>query len=66
MITPDTWRDPDFHWEPSESVTRPFDIVKGARGSLRPGSVERVVGVDIRAATWHAWQLDKLAERSGS
>ena len=30
MITPDTWRDPDFHWEPPEGVKRPFDPAKAA------------------------------------
>ena len=30
MITSDTWRDPDFHWEPPEGVKRPFDIAKAA------------------------------------
>ena len=30
MITSDTWRDPDFHWEPPEGVKRPFDPAKAA------------------------------------
>ena len=30
MITEDTWRDPDFHWEPPEGVKRPFDPAKAA------------------------------------
>jgi peptide/nickel transport system substrate-binding protein len=29
MITTNTWRDPDFHWEPPAGVKRPFDIAKG-------------------------------------
>ena len=28
LITADTWRDPDFHWEPPAGVKRPFDIAK--------------------------------------
>ena len=28
MINADTWRDPDFHWEPPAGVKRPFDIAK--------------------------------------
>jgi len=29
MMTTNTWRDPDFHWEPPADVKRPFDIAKG-------------------------------------
>ncbi len=28
MINADTWRDPDFHWEPPDGVKRPFDPAK--------------------------------------
>ena len=28
MITADTWRDPDFHWEPPDEVKRTFDLEK--------------------------------------
>jgi peptide/nickel transport system substrate-binding protein len=28
MINADTWRDPDFHWEPPEGVKRPYDPAK--------------------------------------
>ena len=28
MINADTWRDPDFHWEPPAGVKRPFDMAK--------------------------------------
>ncbi len=28
LINADTWRDPDFHWEPPAGVKRPFDIAK--------------------------------------
>ncbi len=28
MITTNTWRDPDYHWEPPAGVKRPFDIAK--------------------------------------
>jgi peptide/nickel transport system substrate-binding protein len=28
MINADTWREPDFHWEPPAAVKRPFDIAK--------------------------------------
>ena len=28
MITADTWRDPDFHWEPPDGVKRTFDLEK--------------------------------------
>ena len=28
MINADTWRDPDFHWEPPAGVKRPFDLAK--------------------------------------
>ena len=28
MINADTWRDPDFHWEPPADVKRPFDPAK--------------------------------------
>ena len=28
MITANTWRDPDFHWEPPAGVKRTFDIAK--------------------------------------
>jgi peptide/nickel transport system substrate-binding protein len=31
MITSDTWRDPDFHWEPPEGVKRSFDPAKAAQ-----------------------------------
>jgi len=30
MITTNTWRDPDFHWEPPAGVKRPFDIAKAS------------------------------------
>ena len=29
MMTTNTWRDPDFHWEPPTGVKRTFDIAKG-------------------------------------
>jgi len=28
MINSDTWRDPDFHWQPPDGVRRPFDMAK--------------------------------------
>jgi peptide/nickel transport system substrate-binding protein len=30
MITSNTWRDPDFHWEPPAGVKRPFDLAKAS------------------------------------
>jgi peptide/nickel transport system substrate-binding protein len=31
MLTSDTWRDPDFHWEPQAGVKRPYDPKKAAQ-----------------------------------
>ena len=31
MLTTDTWRDPDFHWEPPAGVKRPYDPAKAAQ-----------------------------------
>ena len=30
MLTTNTWRDPDFHWEPPAAVKRPFDMAKAS------------------------------------
>jgi len=31
MMTTNTWRNPDFHWEPPAGVKRPFDIAKAGQ-----------------------------------
>jgi len=60
MITSDTWRDPDFHWEPPAGVKRPFDIAKanelldaaGYRDTSGDGIREDKKGKPISLRLW--------------
>jgi len=60
MMTTDTWRDPDFHWEPPAGVKRPFDIAKanvlleaaGYRDSDGDGIREDKKGKPVSLRLW--------------
>jgi len=60
MMTADTWRDPDFHWEPPAGVKRPFDIAKanalleaaGYRDSDGDGIREDKKGKPVSLRLW--------------